>query len=488
MGGLPFLLERMPAVVWGTPLTLGLLGNRLSEFSPQRGTELVPFEAGDTVQIGSFGVEAVRVNHSVRDGCGLGIHTDQGLVVHSGDFKFDQTPTESLGTDFQRLASFGAQDPLALIVDCTNAEKPGMTGSERKVGEALYSILASSPGRVIVTCFASHISRMEQVFAQSHRTGRRVAVAGRSMARNIETARALGQLDIPLGSEIPIDMVEELPPHEVTILSTGSQGEPFSALTRIAIGDHKWVRIKPGDTVVLSASMIPGNEADILRNIDSLFRQGAHVIYGESSGVHVSGHGSQEEIRLMMSLTRPRYVIPIHGDYRHLVWGRDIAVQMGIPHERVLLLEAGEAHEFANGQCKVTGTVPAGSLNVDGLGVGDVGEIVLSDRQGLAENGIVLPVVALDEETGEIVGGPEIYSRGFVYMTEAQELIEDLREQVLLCHEDALDQGPLDPEKFYDTLRGAISRYIRVQTGRRPIVVPVILPVGMVDEEVAEEE
>ncbi len=488
IGALPYLLERMPAVVWGTPLTLGFLENRLSEFSPLEGTELVPIPDGGRIRVGTFDIDIVHVNHSVRDGVGLGIHTDQGLVVHTGDFKFDQTPLDGRGPDFHGLAEFGNQEPIALIVDCTSVERPGFAGSERKVGEALHRILSEATGRVIVTSFASHIARIEQVFQQSAATGRRVGVSGRSMARNIETARALGLIDIPPGSEMPIDVASHSDPSQVTILATGSQGEPFSALTRMSVGDHKWVPISDGDTVVISASMIPGNESGILRTVDNLFRRGADVIYGPEQGVHVSGHGNREEIRLMLSLTKPKYVIPTHGDYRHLVLGKRLAVEMGVPPENVLLMGPGLVYEFADREATLASPVPAGNLNVDGLGVGDVGEVVIGDRQFLAESGIVLPVLALDAQTKEIVGGPDIYSRGFVYMTESADIIEDLKVEMLSTYDALAEDGPVDPEELYDKLRSAIGRRINQITGRRPMIVPVILPVGEMPPDGDEDE
>lgn len=488
IGGLPYLLEQMPALVWGTTLTLGLLQNRLAEFSPAEGTELIPVEAGDRVQVGSFEVEFVRVNHSVRDGVGLGIYTDQGLVVHTGDFKFDQTPVDGIHPDFHTLAEFGNQDPLVLLSDCTNVERPGFAGSERLVGEAFARIFASATGRLIVTCFASHIARIEQVFEHSARVGRRVAVAGRSMVRNIQTARQLGYLNIPPGVEVPIDYAAELPPNQVTILASGSQGEPLSALSRMVLGEHRWIEVGAGDTVVFSASAIPGNESSILRNIDSLYRLGAHVIYGTEEGVHVSGHGNREELRLMLSLTRPRHVIPIHGDWRHLVRYKDLALQMGFREEQVLLMDAGVVYEFEDGVARRGQDVTAGSLNVDGLGVGDVGDVVLGDRQMLGEEGIVLPVLALDAQTRKLTGGPEIYSRGFVYMNEAEDIIEDLRQEVRRVYDKMWAEGPLDPERLYDRLRSAIGKRVNLLTGRRPMIVPVILATGEEPEGGAGEE
>lgn len=478
IGGLPFLLEQMPALVWGTPLTLGLLQNRLSEFEPATGTELIPVSAGETVQIGSFTVDFFQVNHSVRDGVGLGIHTDQGLVVHTGDFKFDQTPVDGIHTDFQALAQFGLENPLALLSDCTNVERPGFAGSELEVGRRFEELFAQAKGRIIVTCFASHIARIEQVFRYSHKVGRKVAIAGRSMVRNARVARELGYLSLPEGTEVPLEVASEMPPEEVTILAAGSQGEPFSALARMAVGEHRWIEAGEGDTVIISASAIPGNESMILRNIDNLFRNGAHVVYGRDEGVHVSGHGNREELRLMLSLTHPQYAVPIHGDYRHLVLYKDLAEEMGIPEDRVLIMELGMAYEFENGQMRRVNGIPSGAVNVDGLGVGDVGDVVISDRQVLAEEGIVLPVLALDATTHEIVGGPDIYSRGFVYMNESEDLIAELKETVLAIYDKQADEGPIDPERLYDRLRSGIGKRVDQLTGRRPMVVPVILPIG----------
>ena len=478
IGALPFLLEQMPAPVWGTSLTLGLLENRLSEFSPMEGTELIAVDAGDRADTGTFQVDFVRVNHSVRDGVGLGIHTDQGLVVHTGDFKFDQTPVDGVLSDYHTLAEFGNQHPIALISDCTNVERAGFAGSERHVGETFERIFANAQGRIIVTCFASHIARIEQVFQHSARTGRRVAVAGRSMVRNILTATRLGHLDLPPGCEVPIDVAAEMAPHEVTVLASGSQGEPLSALTRMSVGEHRWIEVGEGDTVVISASAIPGNESGILRNIDNLFRAGARVIYGRDEGVHVSGHGNREELRLMLSLTQPEYAIPIHGDYRHLVLYKDLAVGMNIPEDKVLLMGPGVVYEFEDRFARRAPDEPAGAVNVDGLGVGDVGDVVISDRQALSEDGIVLPVLALDAETGEVLGGPEIYSRGFVYMNEAEDIIEDLKAEVWATYSSLASDSPIDPAVLYDRLRSTVGKRVDALTGRRPMIVPVIIPVG----------
>jgi ribonuclease J len=488
IGGLPYLLEQMPALVWGTSLTLGLLENRLAEFDPVPGTELIGVNAGDRVTIGSFDVEFVRVNHSVRDGVGVGIHTDQGLVVHTGDFKFDQTPVDGISPDFQALGRFGSEEPLLLLSDCTNVERPGFAGSERDVGERLGRIFSEAEGRLIVTCFASHISRMEAVFQQSARCGRKVAVAGRSMVRNIQTAQRLGAMELPPGVEIPLEQVADLAPHEVTILASGSQGEPYSAMTRMTVGGHKWIEIGEGDTVVFSASFIPGNESMILRNVDNLYRRGARVVYGPEEGVHVSGHGNRDELRLMLNLTRPRFVAPVHGDYRHLMLYRDLAMEMGWPAERVLLLEMGHVLEFDNGQMVRAGEVAAGGLNVDGLGVGDVGEVVLTDRQALSEDGIVLPALALRKDTWELIGGPEIYSRGFVFMSESEEIVAELRDEARATYERLADEGPVDPERLYDRLRSAVGKRIGVLTGRRPMVLPVIIPVDLEAQPAAEDE
>jgi ribonuclease J len=478
IGGLPYLLERMPMIVWGTPLTLGLLQSKLPEYNPQPGFELISVEPGESFQVGGLQVDAVAMSHSVPAGIALGIHTKEGVIVHSGDFKFDQTPTGGQLPDFHKLAEYGSQHALCLISDTTNVERPGMSPSERTVGENLDRIFRDAAGRIIVTSFASNINRMQQVFARSAECGRKVAVSGRSMERIVQTALDLGYLTIPPDTLVAIGKIEDFEPKQITVLTTGSQGEPLSALSRMARGDHRWVEIGEGDTVIFSASAIPGNESVILSTINELYKRGARVIYRPEEGVHVSGHAYQEELRLLISLVRPKFVIPIHGDYRHIYRYRELAEEMGITKDRCFLLAPGATVEFGEGMAWRGAKVPAGSVNVDGLGVGDVGDVVLQDRHILASEGILLPVLVVDANTFLPVAEPEIYSRGFVYMSEAEDLIDGIKARVKEVAAELVENGCINPELLYEKLRSQVGKYLYSLTERRPMIVPVIMPVG----------
>lgn len=478
LGGLPYLMEQMPVKVFGTRLTLGILEAKLQEFHPVAGSEFIEMMPGERLRLGSFEVELVRVSHSIPEGMGLLVRTMAGDIFHSGDFKFDQTPIDSPGPDFQRLARMGEEGLLCLLSDCTNVEQPGYSPSERLVGERLRHLLREAPGRVIITTFASHLSRIQQVLDQSRATGRRVAVTGRSMERLMEVGLRLGYLQALPELIIDISEIDELPPRELTILTTGSQGEPLSALARMSRGTHRYVKIQAGDTVVMSARPIPGNESLIWRVINDLFAQGARVVYGSEQGVHVSGHGYREEIKLMLSLTRPRYAIPIHGDQRHLVLYADLAEEMGLPRENVFLLRPGASVELQRGKAYRAANVPAGAVNVDGLGVGDVGDIVLNDRLLLAAEGIFLPVLVVEQDTFRLLAPPDFYSRGFVYMEEAEELKQAAQEVVYHTHHSFLAEGGTDPVELYDRIKGAVAKFLYELTGRRPLVLPVIVPVA----------
>lgn len=486
LGAVPYLMEKLPIRVYGTRLTLGLLEAKLQEFHPVEGSELIEMEPGIPERMGDFDIELVRVSHSIPDGMGLFVRTPAGDLFHTGDFKFDQTPIGSPGPDFQRLARMGEDGLLCLLSDCTNVERPGYSPSERVVGETLHNLLRDAQGRVIITTFASNLGRIQQVIDQSMACGRKVAVTGRSMERLTGVAARLGYLHVPPEAMVDVRDIDELPPREVTVVTTGSQGEPLSALARMARGSHRHVRIVSGDTVVMSASAIPGNESLIWRVINDLFAEGARVVYGSDQGVHVSGHGYREEIKLMLSLTRPRFAIPVHGDQRHLVLYADLARDMGLPRERIFVLYAGASVEFRNGKGYRAANVPAEPVNVDGLGVGDVGDIVLNDRQILSAEGIFLPVLVVERDTMRLLAPPEVYSRGFVYMDQAQDLIEATREVMLRTlesfHEDAGD----DPEELYDRIKASVAKFLFELTGRRPIVLPVIMPVG--EEAPAEDE
>lgn len=478
IGALPYLMENIPIKVYGTRLTLGLVEGKLQEFHPVEGSEFIELQPGERHQMGDFEIELVRVSHSIPDGMGLLIKTVAGDIFHTGDFKFDQTPIGSPGPDFQRLASLGEEGLMCLLTDCTNVERPGYSPSERIVGENLHNILRDARGRVIVTTFASNIGRVQQVIDQSMACGRKVAVTGRSMERLTGVAARLGYLHVPPETMVDIRDIGELPDREVTVVTTGSQGEPLSALARMSRGSHRHVRIMPGDTVIMSARPIPGNESLVWRVINDLFGAGARVIYGSDQGVHVSGHGYREEIKLMLSLTRPRFTIPVHGDQRHLVLYADLAADMGIPRENIFLLYPGASVEFRNGKGYRAATIPAGSINVDGLGVGDVGDVVLNDRRILSAEGIVLPVLVVERDTLKLLARPEIYSRGFVYVDESEQLLEDAREVILHTVEVFHQDGSTDPEELYDRVKGSLAKFLYELTGRRPLVLPAIMPVG----------
>jgi len=478
IGAIPYLLEQMPLALYGTKLTLGLLESKLAEFDPVEGTAATVVQPGDRRTIGSFEVEFVQVAHSIPDGLGLGIETSQGLVVHTSDFKFDQMPLDGKRTDYHTFAEFGTRGTLAMITDCTNVERRGQTPSERELGPVFADLFRNAPGRIIVTTFASNISRLQRVFDVAEQHGRRVAIEGRSMVRIVATAGELGYLRLPSQPLLSMSEAGDLPPDQLAILTTGSQGEPLSALSRIADRTHKHVKIVQGDLVIMSASPIPGNETLIARTINNLIGQGAHVVYGTEERVHVSGHGNQEDLRLMLSLVRPKYVVPTHGERRHLVRYRALAEEMGVPPDHVFILDPGDVVAFSRRKARLAEPVPAGSVNVDGLGVGDVGEVVIRDRRDLAQEGIVLPVVVVDAGTLWPVAPAEVYSRGFVYMSESSELIEALMPEIDKAVEAAHEQPELDLEVLKAYVKRFVRKHLYQATRRRPIVLPIVVAVG----------
>ncbi len=478
IGALPYLLERVPLPVWGTKLTLGLVHAKFEEFDIHPDCRFTEVEQHDIVNVGSFELEPIRVNHSIPDAVGYAIRTNQGIIVHSGDFKVDQTPTDGLPTDFHAFARYGAEGVLALMVDTTNCNEPGYSGSERVVQEALREIIEEAPGRVIMTTFASNIGRMQHAVDASADMGRKVAIVGRSMEQNVRVAERLDRFHIPEGLRIEVDEIDEVPDRRLTVLVTGSQGEPLSALSRIARGSHADIQVHKEDTVVMSSSAIPGNEALIWKTINGLARQGAHVLYGEGY-VHVTGHAKAEEVKLLMNLTRPKYAIPFHGEYRHLLAFTDLATDLGMSEDDVFILAPGQVVEFQDGRGRMGTPVQGGSVNVDGLGVGDVGDVVLEDRRTLAQEGIVLPILAVRKDSCELVAEPEIYSRGFVYVQQSEEILEAIRQEAKRTAEDVSRRGAADPEELYNQLRSRIGGYIDRVTGRRPLVLPVIIPIEM---------
>jgi len=474
IGGLPYLLQTVQTPVYGTPLTLGLARRRVERTEGAPRMKGIPIAPRRPVRLGPFEVELVHVTHSIPEAAAVVVRSSAGTVVCTGDFKFDQTPIDGPPTDFSRLAEIGEAGVQVLLMDSTNVERPGYAPSERVVGAAFDDIFARATGRILVTTFASNVHRLQQVFAVAARHGRKVTVVGRSMVDTVAIASDLGVLRIPRSTLVPMNEIRGLPDRQVAILTTGSQGEPFSALTRMAMRTHQAVTIAPGDTVVLSASPIPGNESMVARTINQLYRQGAEVIHG--ARVHVSGHACQEELKLMLTLTRPRFFVPVHGEYRHLVLNQRLAIDVGIPKERTLVAENGQVIEIGPDRITSAGTVQAGNVLVDGLGVG-VGAVVLRDRRHLAQDGVVIALVALDRQSGELLREPDIVSRGFVHVRESEELIAEsrkrVRETVIKCRERGITEwGAIRSE-----IREALARYLFEQTRRHPMILPLLLEV-----------
>lgn len=483
IGALPFVLRHLDVPVYGPRLALGLLKEKLAEHGMSLSSGSKAVGPGETIQVGAFSVEFFRVNHSIADCLGLAIETPVGLIVHSGDFKFDQTPVDGETTDFQKLAELGRRGVLLLLSDSTNAERTGYTLSEKVVGETLDGVFRRASGRILVACFASNVPRIQQVINVAHKYGRKVAVVGRSMENTVDVCLDLGYLDAPPGAIVSLEEVNRLPGHQVCILTTGSQGEPMSALTRMSVDDHRRVEIVPGDMVVIAATPVPGNEKLVNRTIDNLFRLGAEVVYGRDSGVHVSGHASREELKLMFNLVKPRYFIPIHGEYRHLIHHRALIESLGVPRDRILVGENGTVFEFTRDHGRIVNKLPAGRVLVDGLGVGDVGSVVLRDRKQLSQDGILIVVVAIGGRTGEVLSGPELLSRGFVYMRESEELLEDIRKRVKGILDVCKQEGITDWSTIKSKIRDALGNHLYEKTRRRPMILPIILNIDSDEED-----
>ncbi|MBI4127620.1 MAG: ribonuclease J [Parcubacteria group bacterium] len=480
MGALPYILPKigMPPV-YGTKLTIGMIEDRLEEFHLVGRTNLRTITPDDVLKLGNFEISFFRVNHNIPDGVGIVVKTPEGVLVHTGDFKFDHTPAAGqLPAEFGKIAEIGDRGVLMLMSDSTNAEGPGYAISEKEIGKTLSQIIAEAPGRVMVTTFASLISRIQQTVDASIKYGRHVAFSGRSMEKTAEVAMRLGYLKVPKDFFIPIREVENVDPRRVTILATGSQGQSESALGRIASGDHKFIHIQKGDTVILSSSPIPGNERAIYALMDNLYRAGAKVIYSKIMGVHVSGHGYQEDLKLMLALVKPRYFMPIHGEHHMLVAHAQIAQDLGIPPEHVFIMENGQVVEIKTGVAqKAREKAPAGLILVDGLGVGDIGNVVLRDRQVMAQDGMLVLIAKIDNNTGQLVDEPDIISRGFVYMKESDELMRGAKAVVRDIlnrngHEKSIDHGELRA-----ILRDELGKYLFKRTERQPMILPIILTV-----------
>ncbi len=476
IGALPYVLKQIDVPVYGTALTLGILQGRLRENNVSE-NNLVTIKPGDKINVGAFNLEFIRVNHSIPDAISIVIKTPIGTIIHTGDFKFDQTPVDGQVTQFNKFAEFGDEGVLALLADSTNAERPGFTQSEKMVGQTFDDEFRYARNRIIVATFSSNVHRIQQVVDSAVKYKRKVAVIGRSMINVVNIAMELGYLRIPEGVLIDIDETNNYTSDQIVIITTGSQGEPMSALTRMAMNDHKKVDIMPGDTVIISATPIPGNEKLVARTIDHLYKLGADVIYEKSNGVHVSGHASQEEIKLMHNLVRPKYFIPVHGEYRHLIKHANLAKDLGMPSENIVIAENGSVIEISKNGIGINGKIQSGKVLVDGLGVGDVGNIVLRDRRQLSQDGIMIVVVTIDHETCHVVSGPDIVSRGFVYVREAEDLMEEAREKVLSALERCENNGVSEWSMIKSTIRDNLGRFLYEKTRRRPMILPIIMEI-----------
>jgi len=476
IGGLAYLLQKVNVPVYATRLTIGLIEGKLKEHGLLGKVKLNIVEPRKTVRMGCMGVEFIKVNHSIPDSVGMAIHTPAGVIIHTGDFKVDYTPIDDKPIDLGRFGELGNKGVLALMADSTNAERPGFTHSERTVGDSFDRLFKMGDGkRIIIATFSSNIHRVQQIINCAVRYGRKVAVFGRSMINVINTAVELGYLDVPDGVFIDIEMINRYESEKIVLITTGSQGEPMSALTRMAMNDHRKVSITPQDFIIISATPIPGNEKFVTRVVNELMKSGAEVVYEAMYEVHVSGHACQEELKLMMALTRPKFFIPVHGEYKHLKKHADLGKLMGIPKENIIIGEIGNVIETDGVSMKITSQVPSGKVLVDGLGVGDVGSIVLRDRKHLAQDGLIIIVIAIDRASNEIVSGPDIISRGFVYVREAEQLIIDAKEVL----NSALANCSINELREWNTLKGklrdSLSDFIFEKTKRSPMILPIIM-------------
>ncbi|MFZ3136286.1 MAG: ribonuclease J [Thermodesulfovibrionales bacterium] len=475
-GALPFLLKEIAVPVYGTPLTLGLVKEKLREHN-LGDRELIPVMPRDIVAIGVFSVEFVRVTHSIVDGVGLGITTPVGLVVHTGDFKLDPTPVDGQLMDFRRFAEYGERGTLLLLSDSTNAEKGGFTYSEKEVRRAFEDIFSNTQGRIVIATFASNIHRIQQAIDVAFKYGRKVILCGKSIVSNAQIALSLGYLRIPQETWLKLEDLTKLQDHEVVIITTGSQGEPMSVLSRIATDEHKHIKIKDGDTVILSAKMIPGNERPIGKIINHLFRRGANVIYEKVSEVHVSGHASKEELKLMLNLIKPKYFMPVHGEYRHLIYHSMLAKKTDIPKENIFIMNNGDILEITDKEARKNGNVNSGRIFIDGRGGGDVEEMVLRDRLRLAHDGIVLILLAIAKPSGTIISGPEIISRGFVFEDASQEVINNVKDLIANTIKGLEREVISDSSLLKAKLRSTLKKYLRDTMDRRPMIMPIIIEV-----------
>lgn len=475
IGALPYVLRRINVPIYATKLTMGIIENKLKEHNMEKNTKRKVVKFGQSINLGQFRIEFIKTNHSIVDAAALAIYSPAGVVVHTGDFKVDYTPVFGDAIDLQRFAEIGKKGVLALMCDSTNAERPGFTPSEKTVGRTFDTLFSDHKNtRIFVATFASNVDRVQQIINTAYKFGRKVVVEGRSMVSIIETAASLGYLNIPDKTLIDVDHLKNYPPEQQVIITTGSQGESMAALSRMASDMHKKITIGAGDTVIFSSNPIPGNEKAVTKVINELFRKGADVIFQDT---HVSGHACQEEIKLIYTLVKPKYAVPVHGEYKHLRAQAKIAENLGIEKDNIFILSSGDVLELSEDGAAVTGKVPVGSILVDGLGVGDVGNVVLRDRQHLAEDGILIVVMALDRVGNVIVSGPDIVSRGFVYVRESDELMEEARQVVDDALQGLVDRGITDWGKIKTTTKDVLSDYVWKKTKRSPMILPIIMEV-----------
>lgn len=478
IGGLAYLLKKVNVPVYGTRLTIGLVEHKLREHGILGQCNLNVATPRQTVKMGCMSVEFIRVNHSIPDACAFAVHTPAGVVIHTGDFKVDYTPIEGGIIDLARFGELGNKGVLALLSESTNAERPGYTMSERRVGNTFRNFFSNAEGkRIIVATFSSNIHRIQQIIDCAAAHGRKVAVSGRSMINVLQTAIELNYIRVPKNILVDIDKIGKMPPEEVVIITTGSQGEPMSALSRMASNEHRQVTITPQDLIIISATPIPGNEKLVGRVVNELMKAGASVVYEAMYDVHVSGHACQDELKLMISLTRPKFFIPIHGEYKHMFKHTELAVQLGIPEENIFIADNGAVLETDGDEMKVTGQVTAGRVLIDGLGVGDVGSVVLRDRKHLAEDGLIIVVAAVDKAAGKVVSGPDIVSRGFVYVRESEELMEESRNLMRSAMEKTLTPNVREWNTVKGVMKDTLGSFIFQKTRRSPMILPIIMEI-----------
>ena len=477
IGAIPYVLRTINPPIYGTRLTLGILENKLNEHKLIKQAQLNTVEAGDTVKLGCFEAEFIHVNHSIADACAIAIRTPVGVVIHTGDFKLDVSPIDGEMMDVTRLGEYGREGVLLLMCESTNVERPGYTPSERKVGGQLDQIyMQNGDKRIIIATFSSNVHRVQQIINTSAKYGRHVAVTGRSMVNVVGAAVRLGYMDVPEDVLIDISDIGRYKPEQITIITTGSQGEPMSALYRMAFSDHNQVELTSGDLVVLSSHAIPGNEVLVGKIINEMYRRGVNV-YHEEEEVHVSGHACREEIKMMHSLTKPKFFMPIHGEYRHLMQHKELAQFMGMSADHIFVCEIGQMLELDGESCRRAGSVPSGRVLIDGYGVGDVGNIVLRDRRHLAQDGLIVVVATVDVDSCEIISGPDIISRGFVYVRESEELMDEVRAIARNVLEETLEAGVTEWNQIKSNVKDDLSKYLYSKTKRKPMILPVIMNV-----------